>query len=544
MTILDYEQTSWFLGRSNGATAPCDIAQTETNRRRAPPSRSERVLPVGKARELTSKLGTQTLVEGNPLTDQLAVTRGEAVMAQSLNAEDLRPGFRGELLCAGDQGYDAARKVFNAMIDKRPDLIAKCACAEDVRSALKFARAHEAPLAVRGGGHNVAGFAVCDQGVVIDLSRMKRIVVDPAARTVYVEAGATWGDVSDALQSHGLAATGGYVSTTGVSGLTLGGGFGWLVRKHGLAIDNLLAAEVVLADGRTLATSESENEDLFWAIRGGGGNFGIVTSFTFRVHPAGTVLAGLVVHPVTAAESVLRRWRTFEETAPEELTQGALLFHFGDDPALPAALQGAPVIALGGVYAAADLDEGERVLAPLRAYGPPVADLFQRTPYNLAQRMGDFLWPPGLYNYWKSAFRADLSDQAIGVIRDFYARVPSKATVVVLESLANSAIQRVPEEATAFVNRRFPFNFLVTSAWSDPVESERNVAWTRQFFEAMRPFTAGAAYVNYIGDEGADGLRVVYGADSLARLERLKVKYDPTNTFRLNQNVARASRRS
>ena len=452
----------------------------------------------------------------------------------------LKSALRGQLLIRGDQGYDSARRVFNAMIDRRPGFIARCASSEDVARVVTFAREQEALVSVRGAGHNVAGFAVCDEGIVIDLSPMKKIVVDPPARTVRARAGTTWGEVNDALQPHGLAATGGFVSVTGVSGLTLGGGLGWLVRKHGLALDNLLSAEVVLADGRIVTASASDNEDLFWAIRGGGGNFGVVTSFEFRVHPVGTVLAGIVLHPAAAAGGVLRRWREFEKTSPEELTQGALLFHIPDDPSRPAELRGAPVVGVGGVYAGG-VEEGEKVLAPLRTYGPPVADLFEPTPYNVAQRMADFLWPPGLHGYWKSRYLKDLSDAAIEVVTDFFARVPSVHTVAVLEYYGNSAMQRVPDEATAFGHRKWPYNIVVTSAWSASADTDRNIKWTREFFEALSPFTANAAYVNYIGDEGTEGLNAAYGAENLARLAMIKRKYDPMNLFRMNQNVAPAA---
>jgi FAD/FMN-containing dehydrogenase len=273
-------------------------------------------------------------------------------MIEPSHISQFRSGFQGQVLTRGDPDYDTARKVFNAMIDRRPDVIAQCATSGDVTQAINFARQQEVPISVRGTGHNVAGYAVCDDGVVIDLSPMKNIQVDPAARTVRIGAGLTWGEVNDALQPHGLAATGGFVSVTGVSGLTLGGGLGWLVREHGLALDNLLSAEVVLADGRVVTASASENEDLFWAIRGGGGNFGVVTSFEFRVHPVGTVLAGVVVHPAENARDVMRCWRDFERTSPNKLTQGALLFHFPDDPSAPPEMRAAPAIGVGGVYGA------------------------------------------------------------------------------------------------------------------------------------------------------------------------------------------------
>ena len=453
----------------------------------------------------------------------------------------LKSRFHGELLAPGDQEYDAARRVFNAMIDRRPALIARCANAADVSAAVSFAREQTLLVSVRCSGHNIGGYAVCDDGLVIDLSRMKGIAVDPATQTVRVEGGCNWGEVNDALQPYGLAATGGFVAVTGVSGLTLGGGLGWLVRKHGLALDNLLSADVVLADGRLVTASASEHDDLFWAIRGGGGNFGIVTSFEFQAHPVGIVLAGIVLHPAAGAAGALRRWRDFEASSPETCTQGALLFHFPDDPSGPPVLLGKPLVGLGGVYAG-PVEDGEKILRPLREYGPPVVDLFQPTPYNQAQRMADFLWPSGLHGYWKSSYLTRLSDEAIDVIVEFFARVPSKRTVVVLEHNGDGAMDRVSDAATAFGHRGWRYNFVVTSAWSDAKDTNQNIAWTREFFDAMRPFTANAAYVNYLGgDEGADGLKAAYGAAKLARLAALKMKYDPANLFRMNQNIAPAS---
>jgi FAD/FMN-containing dehydrogenase len=457
-------------------------------------------------------------------------------MLASSAVHQLKSRFQGELILPGNQRYDSARAVFNAAIDRRPALIAWCSGPGDVIQAVNFAREENLLLAVRGTGHNVAGFAVCDDGLVIDLSQMKGIKVDARARTVRVEGGCNWGEVNDALQPHGLAATGGFVSVTGVSGLTLGGGLGWLVRKHGLALDNLLSAEVVLADGRLVTASARENADLFWAIRGGGGNFGVVTSFEFRVHPVATVLAGIVLHPAAAAAGAIRRWRDLEATAPDESTQGALLFHLPDDPSAPPPLRGAAVVGLGGVYAGA-VEEGEKVLRALREYGPPLADKFQPMPYNDAQRMADFLWPAGLHGYWKSSYLETLSDAAIDVVVDFFARVPSPRTVIVLEHNGDSAWDRVADSATAFGYRTWPYNIVVTSAWSDPKDAARNIGWTRELFEALRPFRAPGAYVNYLGgDEGADGLKAAYGA-KLGRLAALKAKYDPTNLFRMNQNI-------
>ncbi|HEX5030530.1 MAG TPA: FAD-binding oxidoreductase [Candidatus Eisenbacteria bacterium] len=460
-------------------------------------------------------------------------------MLTTTSFRELKSGFRGDLIAPGDPRYDEARTVFNAAIDRHPALIARCSDTDDVVRAVKFARSEGLALSVRGTGHNVAGFAVCDGGLVIDLSSMKGVAVDSSERTVRAEGGCTWGEVNDALQPHGLAATGGFVSVTGVAGLTLGGGLGWLVRKHGLALDNLLSAQVVLADGRLVTAGPRENIDLFWAIRGGGGNFGVVTSFEFRVHPVGTVLAGIVLHPAAGAGTAIRRWRDLEVEAPDESTQGALLFHFPDDPSGPPPLRGAALVGLGGVYAG-PVSEGESVLRPLREFGPPLLDTFAETPYNAAQRMADFLWPPRLHGYWKSAYLKALSDDAIDVLVDFFGRVPSTRTVIVLEHNGDSAWDRVPEGDTAFGLRAWPYNFVVTSAWSHPKDTERNVAWTRDLFAAMRPFAAPGAYVNYLGgDEGMEGLEAAYGA-KLARLAVLKAKYDPTNLFRMNQNIAPA----
>jgi FAD/FMN-containing dehydrogenase len=428
--------------------------------------------------------------------------------------------------------------VFNAMIDRRPALIARCRDTADVIEALAFARDQALLVSVRCTGHNIAGYAVCDGGLVIDLSRMKAIAVDARARTVRVEAGCNWGEVNDALQPCGLAVPGGFVSVTGVSGLTLGGGLGWLVRKHGLSLDSLLSAEVVLANGTPVTASASEHDDLFWAIRGGGGNFGIVTAFTFQAHPVGTVVAGIVLHPAARAADAIRQWRDLDAFSPEACTLGALLFHFPDDPSGPPPLLGQPLVGLGGVYAG-PVDEAEAHLRPLREYGPPLADLFQPMPYNQAQRMADFAWPPGLHGYWKSGYLKTLSDKAIDTIAEFFARVPSKRTVVVIEHNGHGAMDRVPESATAFGHRGWPYNFVVTSAWSDAAETERNIGWTREFFGAMQPFLANGVYVNYLGgDEGPDRLHAAYGTAKLARLAALKMKYDPANVFRMNQNIA------
>ncbi len=465
----------------------------------------------------------------------LAAT-GEQTTIEGAVVTQFQAALRGGLLRAEDDGYNQARTIYNAMIDRRPAMIARCTGTADVIECVRFAREHRLLVSVRGGGHNVAGTAVCDGGLVIDLSRMKGIRIEPAARTVRVEAGATWGDVNHELQVFGLAATGGFISTTGVSGLTLGGGLGWLVRKHGLALDNLLSVDVVTADGQFLTASPSRNPDLFWGLRGGGGNFGVVTSFEFRVHPAGTVLAGLVIHPFSKAKAALQFWREYEATAPEEVTNGALLFSAPPAPFLPEAAHGTTVLGMGGVYTGA-IAAGEQALRPLRQFGTPLADIIQPMPYSAAQTMADFLWPPGLQNYWKSSFLKNLSDAAIETILTYVAAAPSPLTVVVIEHNGDGAMSRVAEQDTAFGHRNWPFNFLVTTMWKDPADAEKNLRWTREFWAAMQPYLVDAVYVNYLGDEGADRVKAAYGPEKYARLVALKNKYDPTNLFRLNQNI-------
>jgi FAD/FMN-containing dehydrogenase len=457
----------------------------------------------------------------------------------TLDATDVahfEDSLRGELIRPGDAGYDEARTVFNALIDRWPALIARCAGAADVIKALNFGRTRNLPLSVRGGGHSVAGNAVCEGGLVIDLSAMKGLRIDPDSRTIRAEAGLTWGEVNHDLQSFGLAAAGGYVSTTGISGLTLGGGLGWLARKHGLACDNLRSADVVTAEGELVRASPSENDDLFWGLRGGGGNFGIVTSFEFDVYPAGIVPAGLVVHPLAAARDVLRCWRDYASSTPDELTSGAVLATAPAAPFIPREAHGAPIVAVFAVYAG-KIEQGEQVLRPLRQFGPPLADLIQPMTYSAVQTMADIVWPPGSLNYWKSAFIEDLSDAAIDTAVDFYAKAPSPLDTIVFDHYGNGALGRIPADATAFAQRRFPFNLLVTALWGDPGQTGANITWTRELYQAMRPHLSDASYLNYFGDEGHERITAFYGRN-YERLLALKRKYDPTNLFRLNQNIA------
>jgi FAD/FMN-containing dehydrogenase len=449
--------------------------------------------------------------------------------------ESLKSSLRGQVFCPGESGYDEARKIHNAMIDRHPAVIARCAGVADVIACVKIARGNNVKASVLGTGHNVAGFGLCDDGIVIDLRAMKGIHADPTERTARVEPGVTWGELNHELQAFGLAATGGFVGTTGVGGLTLGGGLGWMVRKYGCALDNLISADVVTADGEFLTASLNKNAELFWGLRGGGGNFGIVTSFEFQVHPAGTVMAGLVLHPLSKGRDALRFWREYEKTAAEEMSNSTVLFTAPAELPLPDALRQKPIVAVGGVYVGAVAD-GEKALRPLREFGPPAADIYQPMPYSAAQSMADFLWPKGLYSYWKSSFLKSFSDGAIDTILDFYARTPSPRTVIVVEHDGDGAFDRVPAGSTAFGHRKWQYNLVVTTMWMDAGETEANIRWTREFWNAMEPFFADAAYVNYLGEVTEEGVRTAYG-DKYNRLADLKAKYDPTNFFSHNQNI-------
>ena len=440
---------------------------------------------------------------------------------------DLRTAFRGHVLEPGDAGYDTARKVDNAMIDRRPALIARCAGVADVLKAVRFAREHDIVASVRAGGHNVAGNAVCDGGLMIDVSPMKGIRVDPAARTAQAQAGVTWGDLDAETQALGLATTGGVISTTGIAGLTLGGGVGWLNGRFGLACDNLVAADVVTADGRLLRASERENADLFWGLRGGGGNFGVVTSFEYRVHPVGPmVLSGPLFHPAARARDVLRFYREFSANEPDELTTYAGLLTGPD---------GTPLVGIVPCYAGPP-DEGEKLVGRLRKFGPPVADMLGPMPYLAVQKMFNDAFPPGRYNYWKSSLATEVTDQLIDAVVDHMARVPSPHSAVMLEHY-HGAYARPAPDATAYSHRGPKYDVVIIANWTDAKDNDRNIKWARDLFAAVQPQVSRAAYVNFLdADEGADRIRAAYG-QNYDRLAALKRKYDPTNFFRMNQNI-------
>jgi FAD/FMN-containing dehydrogenase len=449
--------------------------------------------------------------------------------------EGLRPGFAGQLLTPGDEGYDAARKVWNGAIDRRPALIARCIGVADVIAAVRFGRERGLLVSVRGGGHGVSGHAVCDDGLMIDLSPMRGIRVDPVRRTVRAQAGVLWGEFDRECQAFGLATTGGIVTHTGVAGLTLGGGIGWLMRRHGLTIDNLQSVDVVTAEGEFLTAADAENPDLFWGVRGGGGNFGIATSFEFRLHPVGpTVLAGPIIHELDRGQEALRFYKDFIGTAPDELTTIVNLRFAPPLPFIPEWLRGRPIVAIVVCYCG-PVDRGQEVLRPLREFGPPAVDLVAPKPYLLHQAFLDPTVLHGWNYYWKSWDLEPLSDAAIDVIVDHASRMTSPLSSFPIFQLGG-AVAAVDEDATSYGHRGAAHNININAIWTDDPEPERHVQWVRDFWSAMEPFSAGV-YVNFLADEGQERVAEAYGAKKHARLVELKTKYDPTNFFRLNQNI-------
>jgi FAD/FMN-containing dehydrogenase len=446
-------------------------------------------------------------------------------------------GFRGRLIAAHDPDYGTARAVWNGAIDRHPQLIARCVGAADVVAAVRFARDHDLPIAIRGGGHNVAGTAVCDDGIVIDLSAMRAVRVDPVGRRAWVQGGALWGDVDRETQVHGLATTGGIVSHTGVAGLTLGGGVGWLMRKHGLTIDNLLAADVVTADGERLRASEEEHPDLFWGLRGGGGNFGVVTSFEFRLHPVGpTVLAGPIFWDASDARDVLRFYRDFIREAPDELGTVVRLGTAPPLPVIPTHLHWRPVVMVGTCYSG-PIEDGERMLRPLRGCRRPLLDLVGPTPYVGFQGALDSTVVHGWNYYWKSTHLPELSDDLIDVIvRNAFSCASARSYVAMFH--LKGAVSRVAEGVTAFGNRQASHAITLDGVWQPGEDfADRETAWTRKFFAALDRFRQGV-YVNFLGgDENPGRVREAYGDSVYTRLVEVKTAYDPDNVFHHNQNI-------
>jgi FAD/FMN-containing dehydrogenase len=457
-------------------------------------------------------------------------------MSTTYPADALRDGFAGQLLGPAHPGYDQARRVFNAMIDRRPALIARCASTADVVAAVHAARERGLALAVRCGGHSFSGLSTCDDGLVIDLRGLNSIAVDPQARTVRAGGGALWGELDAATQAHGLHTPGGRVTTTGLGGFTTGGGYGWTSSKYGLACDNLISAEVVLADGRVVRASEQEHPDLFWAIRGGGGNFGIVTEFEFRLHRLGPVVfAGLMMFPADRAPEVLRGWRDWADAAPGEISTGCAVITAPPEPFVPPELHGRPVLGLPVLYVG-DPGDGAAALQPLRDLGPAV-DHTGPMPYTAFQAALDPLAPWGFRSYARGEYMPELSDAAIA---EFLARAVDLAALgAPLSQMVifriGQGITAVPDEATAFSHRDARYLFHPITAWADPADDERMITASRAFATAMRPFSTGAAYLNFTPE--ADRVRDAYGDAKYARLVALKEIYDPANLFRLNQNV-------
>jgi FAD/FMN-containing dehydrogenase len=436
----------------------------------------------------------------------------------------------GPVLGAGDPAYEESRRVFNVMIERRPAAILKCSCAEDVVHGVIAAREYDLPLSIKGGGHSVAGNAVCDGGLMLDMSSMKRIFVDPGRGLAVAEAGLTLGDFDAATSRYRLATTLGVVSMTGIAGLTLGGGIGWLNGKHGLACDNVLSMDVVTADGQVRIANAGQHQDLFWALRGGGGNFGAVVSFTYRLHPVNMVLAGPISYPPERAADALRLYHQVASTAPDSLATAASVVRGAD---------GQPAVSVVVCWSG-PVDEGERVLRPLRDFGPPIADAVGLIPYRELQSMPDTGYPPGRLHYWKASFLADLPSEAIDAMLRFSATAPSPHTGIGLQQITGAA-SRVAPTATAFAHRGRHYDFLILSQWDDPSDSPANMRWTRELFDAMSPHFHGV-YVNNLGEEGSNRVRDAYGIN-YDRLASIKAAYDPDNLFRLNQNIQPAGAR-
>ena len=455
---------------------------------------------------------------------------------------ELKTGFGGELLLPTDAGYDSARKIWNAMIDKRPALIARCTTTTDVVRAVAFARDERLPLAVRGGGHNIAGSAVCDDGVVVDLSRMRAAHVDAEARRAIVEGGALLSDLDAATQTHGLATPVGINSTTGVAGLTLGGGFGWLSRKYGMTVDNLESAEVVTASGEVLRASAVEHPDLFWALRGGSGNFGVVTRFEFRLHPVGPeLLSGLIVYPASEARSVLQQYREVVAQSPDDLTVWAILRQAPPLPFLPASVHGQPIVVLALLYAG-DPAQGATLIEPLRRLGTPLGEHIGVQPYSAWQQAFDPLLTAGARNYWKSHNLSTLADGLIDVVGAFLDRLPSPQCEIFIASLGGATTRPAPAD-TAYAHRDAQFVMNVHARWDEADDDARCIAWAREFFGAASPFATGGVYVNFLTADEGDRVAAAYGP-SYRRLSEIKRRYDPDNLFRTNQNIAPAGRAS
>ena len=453
--------------------------------------------------------------------------------------EALRMTLRGRIAAPGEAGYDEARTIWNGMVDRRPGMVVRCSGTADVIQAVRLARDNKLLVAVRSGGHNIAGNAVCDGGLLIDLSLMKSVRVDPATRTAQVEPGATLADLDKETQAFALATPVGINSTTGVAGLALGGGFGWITRKYGLTIDNLLSADVVMADGKFVRASNEENQDLFWALRGGGGNFGVVTSFEFRLHPVGPeVLSGLIIHSLEKAGELLPQFRRIANDAPDELTTWVVMRKAPPLPFLPAAWHGKEVLIFAACYCG-DTKEGEKALAGLRSLGKPIADVISPHPFTGWQAAFDPLLTPGARNYWKSHDFNDLPDEAIEVILNAIWKLPTPECEIFIAHVGG-AMSRVAAEATAWPNRKAHFIMNVHTRWREQAQDAACIEWARQLFDATARFALGSVYVNFMPDDEGGRVEKAYGAN-YRRLAQIKRRYDPDNLFRMNQNIRPAA---
>jgi FAD/FMN-containing dehydrogenase len=447
----------------------------------------------------------------------------------------MRNAFHGRLICPTDTDYDSSRALWNGAVDRYPALIARCTDAADVATALRAGIDHELPIAVRGGGHNVAGTASCDDGLVLDLSPMKSVGVDPAVRTAHAQPGLLWGEFDAATQAHGLATTGGIVTHTGIAGLTLGGGLGWLMRKYGLTCDNLLGAELVDAGGRLRSVDNRSDPELLWALRGGGGNFGVVTDFHYQLHPIGrTVLAGPLLYPAARAREVLACYRDMAERAPDELGSVVTLRHVPPLPLFPREMHGEPVVSIVVCWIG-DPAAGQRSLAPLRQEVAPLADLVVEKPYLAHQGTFDATVPHGLRYYWKSEYLSALDDEAVTVLLDQAWNSHSRNSYTIIFHLGG-AVARTDPATAAFTGRHVGFAVNINAVAFDAEDYATQRAWVRDFWQALRPRSTGV-YVNFLGDEGPDRVRAAYGEQTYARLARIKSRLDPGNVFRLNQNI-------
>ena len=448
--------------------------------------------------------------------------------------DNLSERVSGEVITPNDEGYDEARKVYNAMIDRRPSVVVRCTSTDDVVAAVDFARENGLAVAVRGGGHSVPGFGTADDAVVVDLAGMTDVQVDPEKRTARAQGGATWGIFNDATHAHGLATTGGIISTTGVGGLTLGGGIGYLARGFGLSCDNLVSAEVVTADGRTLTASEHENEDLFWALRGGGGNFGVATALEFQLHPVDTIYGGPMFFEIEDAPTVLRFFREFIADAPEELGGFPAWQIAPPLPFIPEDRHGEPFLAFVACWAG-PVDQGEAALKPLMDVAPIVAEHVGPMPYPALNSAFDALVPPGLQHYWKANFVKELTDEAIEAHLEHGPKVPAVNSTVHIYPI-NGACHRVAPDATAFAYRDATFAPVIAGMWPDPADNEANIKWVRDYYDATAPLSEEGGYVNFMAEDDQERIKANYKGN-YDRLVDVKRKYDPDNLFRLNQNI-------